>query len=52
MFEKVVVEDCTHTLVQKNLSHEHIINDNNKSIIIAIGACSQPLRLFCDAHSK
>jgi hypothetical protein len=52
MFEEVVVEDCTNTLMQNILSHECVINDNDKLIITAIGTRSQPLILFCEAHSK
>jgi hypothetical protein len=51
MFEKVD-EDCRDTLMQNILNPKHVINDNDKSIIIVPRKGSQPLRLFCDAHSK
>jgi hypothetical protein len=52
MFEKVVDEDCTYTLMQNILSLEHVIDDNDKLLTITPIEGSQPLGLFCDAHSK
>jgi hypothetical protein len=36
--------------VQNILSLENIIDNNDKSLIIAHGEGFQPLGLFCDAH--
>ncbi len=36
-FEKLVDEDYIDTLVQNILSHEHVINNNDKLIIIVHG---------------
>jgi hypothetical protein len=38
--------------VQNILSPEHVIDDNDKSLTIAPKEGSQPLGLFCDAHSE
>jgi hypothetical protein len=38
--------------MQNILNPKHVINDNDKSITIVLGEGSQPLILFCDAHSK
>ncbi len=50
--EKKIDEDCTNTLVQNILNLEHVIDNNDKSIIIVLEEGFQPLGLFCDAHSK
>jgi hypothetical protein len=50
MFEEVVDEDYTNTLVQNILSLEHVIDYNEKLLIIALRKGSQPLGLFHDAH--
>jgi hypothetical protein len=42
----------TQRLVQNILSLEHVIDNNDKSLIIAHGEGFQPLGLFRDAHSK
>ncbi len=52
MFEEVVDEDCTDTLVQNILSLEHVIDGNDKSPTIVPRKKIQLLGLFCDAHSK
>jgi hypothetical protein len=52
MFEKVATEYCTYTLMQNILNFKHVIDSNNKSLIIALGDVFQPFGLFRDAHSK
>jgi hypothetical protein len=37
MFEEIVDEDYTNTLVQNILSLEHVIDNNDKSLTIAFG---------------
>ncbi len=50
MFEEVVDEDYTNTLVQNILSLEHVIDYNEKLLIIVLRKGFQPLGLFHDAH--
>jgi hypothetical protein len=52
MFEEVVDEDYIDTLVQIFLGLEHVIDNNDKSLSIALGKGFQPLGLICDTHSK
>jgi hypothetical protein len=49
-FEEVVDEDCTNTLMQNILSHEHFIDNNEKSLAIVPREGYQPFGLFHDAH--
>jgi hypothetical protein len=49
---KVVDEDYRDTLVQNILSFKHVIDNNDKSLTIALREGSQPLGLLHDAHSK
>jgi len=52
MFEEVMDEKCIDTLVQNILSREHVIDNNDKLLIMALGEGIQPFGLFCDAHSE
>jgi hypothetical protein len=52
MFEEVVNENCTNTLVENILNLEHVIDDNDKSLTIAPGEGFQLFGLFRHAHSE
>ncbi len=52
MFEEIVDEDYTNTLVQNILSLEHVIDNNDKSITITPIEGFQPLQLFHNAHLR
>jgi hypothetical protein len=45
-------EDCIDTLMQNILNVEQVVDDNDKSITIALGKGFQPLGLFHDVHSE
>ncbi len=44
----MVDEDCIDTIMQNILSHEHIIDDNDKLVTTIL----EKVGLFCDAHSE
>jgi len=52
MFEKILDEEYTDTLMQNILNLEHVIDDNEKSRTIALKKGSQLLGLFCDHKKK
>jgi flagellin-specific chaperone FliS len=47
-FEKIMEKDNIDTLVENILNFEHIIEDNQDSIIVVLGEGFQPLGLCCD----
>jgi hypothetical protein len=51
-FEEVIKENYNDTLILDILKPEQIVDNNCKSLTIALGEGFQPLRLFHDKHSK
>ncbi len=49
-FEEICDEDCIDTLVQNILNVEQVVDDNDKSIIIAPREGFQPFGLFHDVN--
>jgi hypothetical protein len=51
-FEEIIEDNFRDTLVQNILGPQQIVDNNSKSLILALGKGFQPFGIFCDKYLK